>query len=72
MLLKESKMGIPLGNDCIKSGWQFLRKEKGNQEGKSDNLCSSVIESNIFLLSIYDKSEAENISDKELKERLRG
>jgi mRNA-degrading endonuclease RelE of RelBE toxin-antitoxin system len=71
MLLKEPKMGIPLGNDCYKIRMAISSKGKGKSGGARVITYVAIIESNIFLLSIYDKSEAKNISDKELKERVR-
>jgi len=70
-LLKEPKMGVPLGNDCYKVRMAISSKGKGKSGGARVITHIAVIQSNIFLPSIYDKSEAENISDKELKERLK-
>ena len=64
-------MGIALGNDCYKIRMAITSKGKGKSGGARIITYVAVIQSNIFLLSIYDKSEAENISDKELKERLK-
>ncbi len=70
-LIKEPKMGIALGNDCYKIRMAITSKGKGKSGGARIITYVAVIQSNIFLLSIYDKSEAANISDKELKERLK-
>lgn len=71
-LLKEPKMGIALGNDCYKIRMAITSKGKGKSGGARVITFVQVIETTIFLLSIYDKADAANISDKELKERLKG
>jgi hypothetical protein len=71
-LLKEPKMGTALGNDCYKIRMAITAKGKGKSGGARVITFVQVIETTIFLLSIYDKADAANISDKVLKERLRG
>jgi hypothetical protein len=46
-------------------------KGKGKSGGARVITYIQVVETNIFLLAIYDKSEAANISDADLKERLK-
>ncbi|MCW3116517.1 MAG: hypothetical protein JWM28_599 [Chitinophagaceae bacterium] len=70
-LLHEPKTGTPLGNDCYKIRMVISSKGKGKSGGAREITQVAIIQSNIFLLSIYDKSGAANISDKELKERLK-
>lgn len=45
-------------------------KSKGKSGGSRVITCVKVIEQDVYLLTIYDKSEKENISDKELDELL--
>ena len=71
-LLAEPTMGTPLGNDCYKIRMGISSKGKGKSGGARVITYVKIIETSIFLLSIYDKADAANISDKELKERLRG
>lgn len=71
-LLKEPKMGIALGNDCYKIRMAITSKGKGKSGGARVVTFVQVIETIIYLLSIYDKADAANISDKILKERVRG
>jgi hypothetical protein len=71
-LLKEPMMGTALGNDCYKIRMAITSKGKGKSGGARVITFVQVIETTIFLLSIYDKADAANISDKELKERLKG
>ena len=65
--------GIPLGWDCHKIRMAITSKGKG--KGKSGGArviaCVKVIAGNVHLVSIFDKSEMENIADKELKRRLK-
>lgn len=71
-LLKEPKLGTPLGNDCYKIRMAITSKRKGKSGGARVITFVQVIKTNIFLLSIFDKADAANISDKELNERLKG
>ena len=70
-LLKEPKMGRALGNDCYKIRMAITAKGKGKSGGARVITFVQVIQTTIFLLSIYDKADAANISDKDLKERLK-
>jgi hypothetical protein len=64
-------MGIALGNDCYKIRMAISSKAKGKSEGARIITYVKITMRTVFLLSIYDKSVAENISDKEIQERLR-
>ena len=62
--------GTPLGRNCYKIRWSITSKGKG-KSGGARIITNIVIEdTTVFLLSIYDKSERQNISDKELVELL--
>lgn len=63
--------GIPLGSDCYKIRLAIKSKGKGKSGGASVVAYVKVMNNNVFLLTIYDKSEQDNISDKELKELLK-
>jgi hypothetical protein len=63
--------GVPLGNDCYKIRLAITSKGKGRSGGARIITCVKVVQENIFLLAIYDKSAMENIDDKTLKERLK-
>ena len=71
-LLQEPKTGTPLGNNCYKIRMAITSKGQGKSGGARIITFVQVIETTIFLLSIYDKAGMANISDKELKERLKG
>ena len=58
--------GIPIGRDCYKLRLAISSKGKGKSGGARLITCVKVIASTVFLIAIYDKSEKEDISDKEL------
>ncbi len=60
------KTGIALGNDCYKIKLAVASKGKGKSGGSRVITYVAVTEEAVFLLSIYDKSEQADISDKEL------
>ena len=62
-------MGIPLGGDCFKFVWQ-LHPRKKESGGARIITYFAISENSIFLLSIYDKSERDNIEDSGLKRLL--
>ena len=70
--LKEKPIqGTSLGNDCYKIRLSISSKGKGKSGGGRVITCVKIIENTIYLLTIFDKSEQENIADKDLKELLR-
>ena len=71
-LLQEPKTGTPLGNNCYKIRMAITSKGQGKSGGARIITFVQVIETTIFLLSIYDKADIVTLSDKELKERLKG
>lgn len=60
------QMGTPLGKNCFKIRLAIKSKGKGKSGGGRVITCVFVGENRVFLLSIYDKSEMENISDSDL------
>jgi hypothetical protein len=62
--------GEPIGKDCYKIRMAITSKGKGKRGGSRIITCVKVVDQDVFLLAIYDKSEQENISDKELDELL--
>src|ERR1700744_4370465 len=62
--------GTPLGNNCYKIRIAIASKGKGKSGGARVITHIIVKENTVYLLTIYDKSEKENISDKELQELL--
>lgn len=69
--LKENpNQGTSLGNDCYKIRLAIASKGKGKSGGARVITCFKISHNTVFLLTIFDKSEQENIPDKELKELL--
>ena len=70
-LLNEPIMGTPIGNNCYKIRMAIKSKGKGKSGGARIITHVKVTREHLYLLSIYDKSEAENISDDEILRRLK-
>lgn len=73
-LRKNPFMGTQLGNNLRKVRFQITSKGKGKSGGArviTHTVLISSEEANVTLLSIYDKSERNTISDKELKQLLK-
>ena len=63
-------MGTSLGNNCFKIRLAIASKRRG-KSGGARIITHIYIENEIvFLLAIYDKSEQDDISDKELRALL--
>jgi hypothetical protein len=72
MELKENpKQGVSIGNGCFKIRIAVASKGKGKSGGARVITNIVISESTVYLLSIYDKSEKDNITDKELEELLK-
>lgn len=70
--LKETPtQGASLGNGCYKIRMAISSKGKGKSGGARVITCFKIIDETVFLLMIFDKSEQENIPDKELSELLK-
>jgi len=70
-LKEEPKQGQPLGKDCYKIRMAITSKGKGKSGGSRVIFCVKIVAESVFLLSIYDKSGKESISDKELDNLLK-
>ena len=65
--LKENPaQGSGIGKSCYKIRISIASKGKGKSGGARIITYVTISENTIYLLSIYDKSEQENINDKEL------
>ncbi len=70
-LEKEPIQGVSLSKNCYKIRLAITSKGKG-KSGGARVIVNVVISGEIvYLLSIYDKSDKENISDKEFEELLK-
>lgn len=70
-LQEDPTQGVSLGNNCYKIRIAIKSKTKGKSSGARliTNVC--VLNDTIFLLSIFDKSDRANISDKDLQSVLK-
>lgn len=64
------EQGIPLGRNCYKIRLAIKSKNKGKSGGARIITFVYVENEELYLLSIFDKSDKESISDKELEELL--
>ena len=70
-LKEQPQQGTALGNDCYKIRLAIASKSKGKSGGARVITCVKIVGSIVYLLTIFDKSEQENIPDKELQELLK-
>lgn len=69
-LEKDPLQGTPLGKDCYKIRMSITSKGRGKSGGARVITCVKVVKQNVYLLSVFDKSEKESFSDKELDAML--
>ncbi len=62
----QPQQGKNLGNNCYKVRLAIASKCKGKRGGARIIIYVLVTDKTVFLLDIFDKSEQDNISDKEL------
>lgn len=67
----QPEQGTPLGDGCYKIRLAIASKGKGKSGVARVITCIKIIETAVYLLTIFDKSEQENIPDKELEELLK-
>src|ERR1700742_3065927 len=65
-LEKDPTLGQPLGNNCFKIRMAISSKNKGKSGGARVITYVQIVDETIFLLSIYDKSDTDTITDDEL------
>lgn len=63
--------GVSLGRNCFKIRISIKSKGKGKSGGARIITTVVIKEKTVFLLNIYDKSEKDNLTDKELQELLK-
>lgn len=69
-LQEQPQQGEPLGRDCFKIRLAISAKRKGKSGGARVITCVKIVKETVVLLSVYDKSEADSISDDEIENRL--
>ncbi len=65
------KQGTPLGKNAYKIRLAIASKGKGKSGGARVITFVKIIAETVYLLSIYDKSIQADITDKELKDRIK-
>jgi len=70
-LIEDPFQGTPLGHSCYKIRLSIASKGKGKSSGARIITYVYVEGKTVYLLSIFDKSDKENISDKELLKMLK-
>lgn len=71
LLTKNPFEGTPIGHNCYKIRLSIASKGKGKSGGARVITYVYVQGETVYLLTIYDKSEQGNISDKELQNLLK-
>ena len=69
-LKHQAIQGESLGNKCFKIRLAIASKGKGKSGGARVITYLQLVESTIYLLAIFDKSEMENIPEKEITELI--
>jgi hypothetical protein len=64
--------GTPIGHSCYKIRLAVESKGKGKSGGARVITCYYVHGNTVYLLSIYDKGEKDNISEEKIAELLSG
>ncbi len=65
-LQSDPTQGIALGRDCYKIRLKIASKSWGKSGGARVITCVKIVGETIYLLTIYDKSETESLTDGEL------
>jgi mRNA-degrading endonuclease RelE of RelBE toxin-antitoxin system len=64
------QQGTPIGKNCFKIRFAIQSKGKGKSGGARIITNIVVNEDSVYLLTIYDKSEKDNLTSKELNDLL--
>lgn len=70
-LMENPTMGKALGNNCFKIRMAISSKNRGKSSGARIITYVKIIDEIIYLIAIYDKSESDTISDRELSSRIK-
>ncbi len=65
-LKEDPSQGTPIGKNCFKIRIAIASKGKGKSGGARIITNFIVTDNTVYLLSIYDKSEKESLTEKEL------
>jgi len=70
-LKTDPQQGQPIGSGCYKFGLAIRSKGKGKSGAALVITCVVAVREEVYLLSIFDKSERDTLSAKRLKELLK-
>jgi mRNA-degrading endonuclease RelE of RelBE toxin-antitoxin system len=70
-LLENPKMGNEILHNCFKIRMAIASKGKGKSGGARVITFVYIQDETVYLLSIYDKSDQEDISDKQLRDLIK-
>ena len=70
-ILENPFLGESLGRSCYKIRMAITSKGRDKSGGARVITCVKIVDDIVYLLTIFDKSEKENISDEELTELLK-
>ena len=70
-LKEDPHQGTPLGSICYKIRIAIKSKGAGKSGGARVITCVVAVRKEVYLLSIYDKSDQATLTDKRLKELLK-
>lgn len=70
-LSENPKLGIEILENCFKIRMAISSKGKGKSGGARVITYFYINDETVFLLSIYDKSDDESISDKEIRDLIK-
>ncbi|MDK2978360.1 MAG: hypothetical protein PWP52_1074 [Bacteroidales bacterium] len=70
-LKEEPKKGTPIGHNCYKIRLAIASKGKGKSGGARVITHLLYKKDTVYLLSIFDKSDMENLTDKEILEFIK-
>lgn len=71
VLEQEPVQGEALGKDCYKVRLSISSKQRGKSGGARVITCVKVVHGRVIVVSVYDKSEADSIKNKEIERRLK-
>ena len=71
LLQTDPEQGTAIGKSCYKIRLAIKSKGKGKSGGARVIANVVILETTVYLLAIYDKSDRGNLTDKELEELLR-
>jgi mRNA-degrading endonuclease RelE of RelBE toxin-antitoxin system len=65
------QLGTSLGGNCYKIRLAISSKRQGKSGGARVITFVAVVNETVYLIGVYDKSEQQTMTDKEIKERVK-